>query len=453
MAVALLSTQAVLALGLLIGYHTQFCSVASWFLYLSLTLRNTWLAYILDRYFHYLLFYSMFLPIGHVWSIDHIQKVDKLQQKIRDDKPFLNIATIAFKLQICWIYIDAGMGKLLDPKGGWSWAADPLPALDTYARHTVAARYMYTLLGPLCLRFLTPIVVWVELLAAPMCLLGALLECRTLQMVSIGCICLLHIGIALTLRNTVLLSLVACSAWALFLPKDNILFWIIDKVSSVMKNSYITKKGTSRFMVGFRNSVVHSASLKSKIDQVQIYSLSFFLSKLIVILFIFGSLWFETTSNECNQSTRHIWSTLLHNRWNVFTGAEEYVTWEIAPGRLANGAVVDVWAMSETVKWEMPTETTEARKGRWRSFPYLSGVKGEEGKALWGYLCRQWDREMHADEFPGNKLLRYNFFMLQADVLPDMHFSATRKRLIHSQNCEKLGETKTISTLDSTDEL
>ena len=35
----------------------------------------------------------------------------------------------------------------------------------------------------------------------------------------------------------------------------------------------------------------------------------------------------------------------------------------------------------------------------------------------------------------GRKLLRYNFFMLQADVLPNMGFSATRKRLIQSWDC------------------
>ncbi len=42
---------------------------------------------------------------------------------------------------------------------------------------------------------------------------------------------------------------------------------------------------------------------------------------------ILGSVWFETMSGECNQSMKHIWSVLLHNRWNVFVGAEEYVTW------------------------------------------------------------------------------------------------------------------------------
>ena len=32
----------------------------------------------------------------------------------------------------------------------------------------------------------------------------------------------------------------------------------------------------------------------------------------------------------------------------------EYVTWEIAPGRLADGSVVDVWGRKHNVEWDMP---------------------------------------------------------------------------------------------------
>jgi hypothetical protein len=67
----------------------------------------------------------------------------------------------------------------------------------------------------------------------------------------------------------------------------------------------------------------------------------------------------------------------------------------------------------------------------------LAELEGEEGEALWGYLCKQWDTENNADANPGRKLLRYNFFMLQADVLPNMGFSATRKRLVQSYECVK----------------
>jgi hypothetical protein len=117
------------------------------------------------------------------------------------------------------------------------------------------------------------------------------------------------------------------------------------------------------------------------------------------------------------------------------------VTWEIAPGRLQDGSVVDVWGRSNEVNWKMPGSgapcTSTSRPGRWRSFPYLAELEGDDADALWGYLCKQWDRENDVDNNPGRKLLRYNFFMLQADVLPQMAFSATRKRLVHSYECMK----------------
>jgi len=89
--------------------------------------------------------------------------------------------------------------------------------------------------------------------------------------------------------------------------------------------------------------------------------------------------------------------------------------------------------------------TSTSRPGRWRSFPYLAELDGEDGEALWSYLCKQWDKEHNvskSETASKKKLLRYNFFMLQADVLPNMGFSATRKRLIKAYDCTKLDEDK-----------
>ena len=79
--------------------------------------------------------------------------------------------------------------------------------------------------------------------------------------------------------------------------------------------------------------------------------------------------------------------------------------------------------------------TSTARPGRWRSFPYLADLDDDESKTLWSYLCRQWDSENDVDANPGRKLTKFNFFMLQADVLPNMGFSAMRKRLVKSFDC------------------
>lgn len=131
-----------------------------------------------------------------------------------------------------------------------------------------------------------------------------------------------------------------------------------------------------------------------------------------------------------------------------------YVTWEIAPGMLADGSVVDVWGRRDYVEWSMPGTgapcTSTSRPGRWRSFPYLAELQGEDAEVLWGYLCKQWNSENEADKYPGRRLLRYKFYMLQADVLPKMAFSSTRKRLVHTYECkasedEGVGEGSTIT--------
>jgi hypothetical protein len=363
-----------------------------------------------DSYFHYLLFYSMFLPLDGAWAVG-----TKKHHNVDRRETFISPGTIALKLLITWLYWDAGYGKYTDPLQGWTLNAKPLPALDTYVRHTVVARIMYGLLGPTGLRYMTPTVVYAEMLCAPIGLLGSLIGSKKIVYATVIGICFIHIGIAFTMRNTVLLSLVACTAWCIFLPSG---------IGSALGFSTENKK---------RNTTPRDQASKSSIKT--------WFSTLIILCFGCGSLWFEVFSEQCNQSHKHIWSTLLHNRWNVFVGAEEYVTWEIAPGQLANGSIVDVWSKSAEVNWNMPGAgapcTSTARAGRWRSFPYLAELKGEDGEVLWSYLCKQWDKENGVNEAgnEGKKLMKFNFFMLQADVLPNMGFSATRKRLIHSHDC------------------
>ena len=368
-----------------------------------------------NRYFHYLLFYSMFLPLDGTWAVD---AKGKKKDKDSSSRTFVTPATIALKLLITWLYIDAGWGKYTDPLQGWTLNAQPLPALDTYVRHTAAARYMYGLLGPTGLRYMTPTVVYAEMFCTPVALIGSFFGSKAAVYGVVVLMCLMHAGIALTMRNTVLLSSVACVAWCIFLP------------CGVGSDLGLSSRDSSGNVV--QNGETH----KSNNSFVKKHGISAF----IIVIFSSGSIWFETMSEECNQSMKHIWSTLLHNRWNVFIGAEEYVTWEIAPGRLLDGSIVDVWSKSNDVNWEMPGAgapcTSTARAGRWRSFPYLAELDGDDGETLWSYVCRQWDQENGVnDGNDGRKLLRFNFFMLQADVLPNMGFSATRKRLIHSHDC------------------
>ena len=230
----------------------------------------------------------MFLPTGGIWSVDAVIRKSKGMEGPRREI-VLSTGTVALKCLVFWLYLDAGGGKYMDPLQGWTYNAKPLPALDTYTRHTTFARYMYAALGPKGLRVMTPAVVWVELLAAPVALVGSYFGMAGLVKFAVGMIVQLHVGIALCMNNAALLSLVACSVWCAFLP------------------------------VGW-NAI---ESTTSTVSSSQGMSFGSILSTILILCMIGGNLWFEANSESCDQAI--FYSTIFHCRWNVFVGAEEWV--------------------------------------------------------------------------------------------------------------------------------
>lgn len=97
----LLSFETLVAILFTLGYKTKLMAFISWYMYSSLLLRNTWLYFILDRYFYYLLFYSMFLPLDERWSVSK-------RSKDSPSRIIVNPATVCLKLLVFWIYLDAG---------------------------------------------------------------------------------------------------------------------------------------------------------------------------------------------------------------------------------------------------------------------------------------------------------------------------------------------------------
>ena len=260
----------------------------------------------------------MFLPLDGKWAIDASKKNTIINKPTTTT--FVSPATIAFKLLIVWLYWDAGYGKYSDPLKGWTMQPlyNALPALDTYVRHTTVARYMYGLLGPAGLKYMTPTVPYVEMFCTPIALLGSYLGKRGIVYGAVATMCSMHIGIALTMNNTVLLSLVACVAWCIFLPEGvgGDLFGLSTTASSLSSDDESNKKSNT---VAAANCDKAHNKQSNRSSFMKTHGISI----LIIGSFISGSIWFETMSNHCNQSMEHIWSTLLHCRWNVFVGAEE----------------------------------------------------------------------------------------------------------------------------------
>jgi hypothetical protein len=151
------------------------------------------------------------------------------------------------------------------------------------------------MLGPDGLRFMTPVVVWIEIIAAPLAFLGSYLGRAGMVKFAVFLICQLHVGISFSLRNSYLLSYIACAAWCVFLP------------------------------IGWAEREESRANIRPP-TTTNLYKLGMVISATLIGGMACGNLWFETIGASCASSdVRSIWSTLLQNRWNVFIGAEEYV--------------------------------------------------------------------------------------------------------------------------------
>ena len=115
---------------------------------------------------------------------------------------------------------------------------------------------------------------------------------------------------------------------------------------------------------------------------------------------------------------------LLGNRWNVYGPANDEVTWEVAPGRLRDGRVVDVWRETDVVSWDVPT--AGLRHGRYRTWPFLT--LGGDGGA-WDRVCHEYEHRT------GNDLVGFHFVMLKARVLEGGAHGPVTQRSIRMHEC------------------
>jgi hypothetical protein len=106
---ALALAHGVAASLMLVGYHTGAATFATWYLYVSMTMRNCGVAYIADRYAHYFLLLAACAPCGAAWSVDALLARRGGEASAR--AACCTAATFLLRVQIVWIYrLGLGLG-------------------------------------------------------------------------------------------------------------------------------------------------------------------------------------------------------------------------------------------------------------------------------------------------------------------------------------------------------
>lgn len=92
--------------GLLLGWRTRVAAVAAWLLHVGFMLLAPHTSYGADSFANIFLFYSMFAPVGAIWSIDHRQGRGSPAPDAAK-----RLALRVMQIQLCIAYLSSGLRK------------------------------------------------------------------------------------------------------------------------------------------------------------------------------------------------------------------------------------------------------------------------------------------------------------------------------------------------------
>lgn len=329
---------------MLIGWRTRAATFATWYLYVSMTMRNCGVAYIADRYAHFFLLLAAFVPCAGAWSVDAWRQTASRDgaHALSASGSVCSAATMLLRVQIVWIYLDAGWGKAADAEGAWLLSAS-VPALETMLLHTPVGRGLRALLQPVDgVRNLTASVVWAECALPPLALLCAGVGLPRLQVACAALMVSMHAGIGLCMNNALLLSFVAAVAWAAFIPAevwDS--FGAGGKVAKAAPQPYGKPQPHAQQRLEPQPQPQEAAQqARRRAAPAALAPSSLLLALACVVLA------FNARQSECDMrdpasagaGSARVASALLHNRWNVFTSGEDHVRAPRAPSSRARRA-------------------------------------------------------------------------------------------------------------------
>lgn len=385
--------QIVFGIALLVGYRTRLATVVSWFLLLSLQMRNTMILQGGDTVIKLLFFWGMFLPLGAYWSVD---------EKLKNEKPsndqIVSMGTIGLLLQICFIYWFSALLKT-DP----TWRTDGTAiwyslSIEQYAKPLG----LYLLNYPDLLKILTlatfhleafgPFFAFSPIWTGPLRFATAMIF-----------IAFHVIGLNLTMELA-LFPWICAVGWLAFFPG-----WFWEKV---LKN-HTKNSDAVAWKAGKLSNMLATLSLA--------YVLCWNISTLGVI-----------------QPPLPMLSSLfgLDQTWDMFSPYPLTADgWYVIPAQLKNGEEVDLYRDGKPVTWQKPPSLADMYPNdRWRS--YLMNIYlQEEGSGYLPfyakYLCRNWNKGHEG----GQQAVSFDiYYMVKEISIEDPSKPYEKKHLWH-HNC------------------
>jgi len=359
---ALFVLTAAVALALLVGYRTRLAAALTWYLLLSLYLRNPYVLNGGDGLLILSLLFGAFLPLGERWSVDALRDVDPRQH-------VAGAATGAFLLQLVVIYV-ANAGFKLQ---GNAWTS------GRAVRYVLALEQFSVRLGPHVTAFPELLVavnwLWVAMLLGAPLLVVATGWRRTLVVAPYVCA---HLVMLSTLRLG-LFPLVTVAMLSAYLPSS-----VWDRVEEGVAAPVAGRAG--RLEDRLRGLVRREPRLPAGVRRAGRVA-----APVVVATLLVGSVAWPAASlgvveapvdNDDVETDGYVWRLFAPN-------PPTSVRWVVAPATLETGETVDALDGS-AVEWDPPDAADTYPSALWhRYFNEMRSAGAAERRPLGTYLCRR----------------------------------------------------------------
>lgn len=368
---------------LLLGFRTRLATIASWLLLLSLQNRVPPILTGADNLLRMLLFWSIFLPLGGVWSVD-AHRASRRAGEAAESERVLSVASAAILLQMGLLYFFSALFKT---NADWTHG-EALRAIlsDEFYTKPLAAELLES---PRLLHGLTLAILLIEWIG-PFLLFSPF---RTSQ-VRLGALVVLaamHVGVEIFL-DVGLFSLVSFCGLLLFLPPP---FWRRvtrwSPAAPTASDSRISAKGISPTRTPSLGSYAANALCALVFVYVVFLNLNDLPSRFLP--------WTPKPKNDFLNL-----ACGFGQKWDMFSEAPSGSGWYVAEAILVDGTRVDLLRDGAPVSFEKPGDPTALYPNhRWqkcfREIAYAD-TRGYQvfREPVAEYLCRDWNRRNAAEK-------------------------------------------------------
>ena len=202
---------------LCVGCCTRVATLCCWLLIASIHVRNPMYLIGGDTLLRMLVFWSLFIPLGRTWSVDQWResrkKIPAINQ-ITEGGVVCSVGTACLLLQVCVMYVTAGLSKWNEP---WlsGIAMDFILRQDCYARPVSDWLIQF----PMLTAMMSYATLTIELLVP--CLIFVPYRTAQVRLAAVAFFWTFHLGIEMTM-DVGKFTYVSMAAWLLFLPP---MFW------------------------------------------------------------------------------------------------------------------------------------------------------------------------------------------------------------------------------------